>query len=332
MNARSPSDLISSFPWASLTGDPADVRALRESLVASVASGAADLEREVAWSEAARAARYVAEHEGNATHVALLLLELAECTGIPEPDRVVDEVAWLAAEHAGVKALLSERTDALSRLWETPARSSVARCVGVAKLGTFEARVRDALASIPLQHPEHDFRRREDDARSFCVLAAALVALDASDLGDVGIRSMDADTAVARNMAAACLRLAAARDASFAGSLSSDQVSFADENGHPGMIAKAYRDAAPIPMPEELSVDAPLTTAGAYEHAQVLFASASLTVAAHPTRGNFTLRITNPGLTKGDAVEVAGFVPGPTPRIRSLRYRVEGEWRELSLS
>jgi hypothetical protein len=199
-------------------------------------------------------------------------------------------------------------------------RTQVAILVAIARVGDWFERL---MSAIELSD-EPSFRAH---------LVLALIEMGIDHLERLGTRLADQsnDDWRLQRAAAVCLRLAVHRDPTVLERLPGELITFADEHGQPGWLKQLYEEVYPLEIPAELNAPSTLTPPGPYEPAEVLFASASMIVVKHASRGNFTLKVVNTGLQKGETVELSGFVPPPRNTVRRLRYRHQGTTHEVDL-
>lgn len=313
----SPQELLASFAWERIDADPDDVVRIKQSLYDWISAPSDDDIEELA-TELGDACRCVDRSAEGASPLLELLLDLSAHDVVKMPGLLVFEAACLAHTFGASSEPLrmsarrySFVTQRSLESHDAESREGAAKLVGCLRLAEWS----DTLHAMAL----HDVSGR---ARG--VATMALVALDDARVGDLGTAlARTATDERAQRVAALCLRWAARAD-DVRSAMSPELAVFADTHGHPAFIKKLYEEGWPLEPPDALRSPASLAPLGNYEIAIVVFASASLVMVNHPSRGNFTLRVPGTGLVKGDMVELAGFLPPPENQPRLLRFKRAG--------
>jgi hypothetical protein len=320
---------VTTFDWSRIDADPDDVQRIRESLEYLVDPDEdTKLGHEDAFGDLMDALQYVDRSEEGTAPLLGLLLELATCVEqFDEPERFVSEVSCVLRtfpkrnETGPISNVIRQHSETLKELFHDASstmRRQVAILVAMANQNDWRERLERELD-------------RTDDPELRAHLTLALVEMGIEYLEPLGIRLAHQanDDWRLQRAAAVCLRLAASRDPTVITRLPTELITFADEHGQPGWLEQLYRDVFPLEMPVALQSRSTLTPPGPYEPAEVLFASASMLVVKHVSRGNFTLKVPNTGLQKGEMVELSGFVPPPYNTVRRLRYHHHGTTHEV---
>lgn len=320
--------LVEEFDWDSLRADAEDIRTAHESLSYCVGDERDEAALEDALSELFDAHQHIVESdpEHNAP-ILSLLLSLSTCRErFDEPERLLDDVAYALATHGECEAIRQAvigAEDLLAAAWaqsELQGRVIAVMVALLPELKSLRPRVREAVSA-----PQSSSR-----FRVVCGLSAAVFESNLMALGNE-LRAGADDDELVLSGAAACMRLAVIRGSVDAESLETELTELVDRFGHPGWVERAYEQAFPLEMPEALRESKPLTRFRGYEPATVLFAGPRMLLVQHATRGNFTLSLSETGLSKGDSVELGGIAPEPYRTVARVRFQRDGQTVELSM-
>lgn len=292
-----------------LNGDPSDVsttkRALREWVNASTPAA-----REDAQGELSEVFRYVIEFDENHAPLVATLLGLLALDPARDPAGLLYRVNSVCER--GEVRLLEVVRDQLAPLASRISPRELARVA----VTLFQR----TSASAPwTAFLERAVRDSDEATRATALIALAFAAPKSRAVTELFDGTLPTEAGLE---AAAAFVLRHARRP-----LSGAALELADRAGEPGSLERILcRDL-------ELSLDleallppfSEVTPRGELEAAKVIFSGASLVMVQHPTRGNFTLRVSGAGLTSGDTVLIGDFL---SDRAQRARWTANGSTRE----